>query len=164
VTGPPASTNPNTTVHHHPHQPPVSMLAQGLQQRVAAAAQAAHANAQEEKKTLFILHIPTTWNEQDLAAHFGTFGTLTRTDLPKDMNGIRRDFGFVSYTRHEDAQRALDSMHGFPVQDITGPKKLQVNFRSPGQQSGVQQGVGLTLGLTPPNAMPTPSNPPSMML
>lgn len=120
---------------------PVAILAEGLQQqRAVAAAQAAqvnqHAQAMnqqlmaDQKSTLFIMHVPSIWSEQDLAQHFASFGTLTRSDLPKNNDGTRKGYGFVTYETVEEGQRAIDSMNGFPVQDANGQKKLAVSFRS----------------------------------
>jgi len=119
----------------------VAILAEGLQQqRQAAAAAQAQVNAQsaamsqqmmnDQKSTLFILHVPTIWTEQDLAQHFASFGTLTRCDLPKNADGTRKGYGFVTYSTVEEGQKAIDSMNGFPVQDSNGQKKLGVSFRS----------------------------------
>ena len=52
-------------------------------------------------------------DEQDLMDLFRRFGHTSRTFLARDPVTHRsRGFAFVSYTRKEDAQKALDTLNG----------------------------------------------------
>eukprot|EP00397_Hematodinium_sp_SG-2012_P017200 GEMP01017581.1.p1 GENE.GEMP01017581.1~~GEMP01017581.1.p1 ORF type:complete len:447 (+),score=101.03 GEMP01017581.1:54-1394(+) len=113
------------------------------------------------KTTLFILHVPSIWSESDLAQHFAPFGNLLRSDLPKNLDGTRKGYGFVTYATTDEGQKAIDSMHGFPVQDINGQKTLGVSFRaSPGQNGtgGTVASMGGTMAAMGGQAMGSTMN------
>jgi len=112
------------------------------------------------KTTLFILHVPTQWSEHDLAQHFMPFGSLLRADLPKNSDGSRKGYGFVTYQTQEEGQKAIDSMNGFPVQDISGQKTLGVSFRA---SANVNSSLpGLPSGLSNPSSLPLGQSLPGM--
>ncbi|XP_051926112.1 polyadenylate-binding protein 1-like [Hippocampus zosterae] len=51
-------------------------------------------------------------DDQALRDVFGTYGTTTSARVMTDERGSCRGFGFVSFARHEDAQKAVDEMNG----------------------------------------------------
>lgn len=104
---------------------------------------AASKPATASQTTLFILHVPAIWTELDLAQHFSPFGTLLRADLPKNMDGSRKGYGFVTYASMTEGQKAIDGMHGFPVQDINGTKTLGVSFRAAPPPTNASMGMGV---------------------
>jgi len=103
--------------------------------------------------TLFVLHMPASWTENDLQQHFNHFGSITRADLPKNADGTRKGYGFVSYNNQEEAQRAIDHMNGFPVMDIHSgiSRNLSVSYRT-------QHGSGGTVASQKGSMAPLPSN------
>jgi cold-inducible RNA-binding protein len=60
-----------------------------------------------------------TWNatSEDLLALFQSFGAVKRTQVITDRDtGRSRGFGFVEMVEDEEAQRAIDTLHGTPFQ------------------------------------------------
>uniref|UniRef100_A0A8C9RED7 Polyadenylate-binding protein n=1 Tax=Scleropages formosus TaxID=113540 RepID=A0A8C9RED7_SCLFO len=51
-------------------------------------------------------------DDDKLKEIFGKFGPALSVRVMTDSNGKSKGFGFVSYERHEDAQKAVDEMNG----------------------------------------------------
>lgn len=58
-------------------------------------------------------------NADDLRALFIPFGALTSVSLAVDWyTGLSKGFGFVSFVNKDDAQRAIDSLHGYGYESL----------------------------------------------
>jgi polyadenylate-binding protein len=51
-------------------------------------------------------------SDEELRELFGKYGSITSCLITKDNTGVSRGFGFVNFEKHEDAQRAVDELHG----------------------------------------------------
>lgn len=51
-------------------------------------------------------------SDEELRELFGKYGAITSCLITKDNTGVSRGFGFVNFEKHEDAQRAVDELHG----------------------------------------------------
>ena len=49
--------------------------------------------------------------EDEFKDLFTPFGSVTSISLSAGEDGKSKEFGFVNYTNHEDAQRAVDAMN-----------------------------------------------------
>lgn len=68
---------------------------------------------EEEVPALRVTNLPDEITDQDLQDLFRPFGHTTRIFLAKNRaNNTSRGFAFINFTQREDAQRAIDSLHG----------------------------------------------------
>lgn len=74
---------------------------------------------------LFIFHIPSEWNDVDLFEHFCCFGNIISSKIQRDSTGRNSGFGFVSYDNTVSAQRAIQHMNGYFVNN----KYLKVQLK-----------------------------------
>uniref|UniRef100_A0A8C2FG61 Polyadenylate-binding protein n=1 Tax=Cyprinus carpio TaxID=7962 RepID=A0A8C2FG61_CYPCA len=66
----------------------------------------------KEFTNIFIKNFGTDVNDEMLMEIFSKFGPALSIRVMTDDGGKSRGFGFVSFERHEDAQRAVDEMNG----------------------------------------------------
>jgi len=66
----------------------------------------------EKFTNIYIKNLKAEYTEDDLKRDFGVFGSIQNAVVIKDTKDIGRAFGFVNYTEHESAQRAVDEMNG----------------------------------------------------
>eukprot|EP00754_Rhynchopus_humris_P015534 Rhum_TRINITY_DN14452_c9_g1::Rhum_TRINITY_DN14452_c9_g1_i2::g.92475::m.92475/K13126/PABPC; polyadenylate-binding protein len=55
---------------------------------------------------------------EDLKGHFAKFGEVTSAFTKKDLN-LNKVFGFVNYSKHEEAVEAIEQWHGKPVEGLS---------------------------------------------
>eukprot|EP00903_Cladosiphon_okamuranus_P016667 g15369.t1 len=80
---------------------------------------------------LFVYYLPGSLSDADLATAFAPFGEVLSAKVYYDRDtGESKGFGFVSYTKPEEADAAISSMNGFFI----GQKRLKV-VRKRGQQT-----------------------------
>ncbi|KAG1194848.1 hypothetical protein G6F70_008685 [Rhizopus microsporus] len=61
---------------------------------------------------VYVKNIPLDVSDEELRELFGKYGAITSCLITKDNIGVSRGFGFVNFEKHEDAQRAVDELHG----------------------------------------------------
>lgn len=77
---------------------------------------------------LFVGNLSFNTTENDLQDTFAAYGTVTETNLMMDrMTSRPRGFGFVTMSSAEEAQAAIDGLHG---RDLDG-RSLTVNIAKP---------------------------------
>jgi len=88
---------------------------------------------------LFVGNLSFNTTENDLQDAFAAFGTVTETNLMVDrMTNRPRGFGFVTMSSAEEAQKAIDGMHG---KDMDG-RALTVNVARPREDRPAGGGGG----------------------
>lgn len=76
----------------------------------------------------FIFKLTIGW--QDL---FGVHGAIKSVKIVRDpTTNVRKGYGFVKYSRAEDASAAIAALNGFPVAD----KKVSLLLHCQGSESG----------------------------
>lgn len=65
--------------------------------------------------TLFVLHLPKVWGDEDLKHAFSPYGSVIRADVQKDNLMQSRGYGFVTYPSQAEACLALNAMSGYAV-------------------------------------------------
>ncbi|MFM1769671.1 MAG: hypothetical protein RJA22_2200 [Verrucomicrobiota bacterium] len=77
---------------------------------------------------LFVGNLSYNTTENDLQDAFAAHGTVLEANLMVDrMTGRPRGFGFVTMSNQDEAQKAIDAMHG---KDLGG-RALTVNIARP---------------------------------
>jgi cold-inducible RNA-binding protein len=77
---------------------------------------------------LFVGNLSFKTTENDLQDAFAAFGTVTETNLMMDrMTNRPRGFGFVTMSSPEEAEKAIEGMHG---KELDG-RALTVNIARP---------------------------------
>ncbi|XP_076137027.1 polyadenylate-binding protein 1A-like isoform X1 [Alosa pseudoharengus] len=66
----------------------------------------------KEFTNVYIKNFGEDMDDEKLREIFGKFGPALSIRVMTDESGRSKGFGFVSYERHEDAQRAVDEMNG----------------------------------------------------
>ena len=80
---------------------------------------------------LFVGNLSFDTTENDLQDAFAAFGTVTETNLMMDrMTNRPRGFGFVTMSSAEEAQKAIDGLHG----QVMGGRALTVNVAKPREE------------------------------
>ena len=80
---------------------------------------------------LFVGNISFNTTENDLHDAFAAHGTVLEANLMMDrMTGRPRGFGFVTMSTQEEAQAAIDAMHG---KELDG-RALTVNIARPREE------------------------------
>jgi RNA recognition motif-containing protein len=80
---------------------------------------------------LFVGNLSFETTENDLQDAFAAFGTVTETNLMMDrMTNRPRGFGFVTMSTPEEAQKAIEGLHG---KDLGG-RALTVNVAKPREE------------------------------
>lgn len=80
--------------------------------------------------TVFVFHLPTSWDDAELQRHFHHCGNVIQCRIQKKPTGESRGFGFVSYDSPEGARRAVVGLSGFPA----GGKFITVNVKQGEEQ------------------------------
>ncbi|BGP57241.1 hypothetical protein JCM8202_002083 [Rhodotorula sphaerocarpa] len=60
---------------------------------------------------LYVKNVPLEVTEEEFRGLFEPFGKVTSAVVAKDSEGNSKGFGFVNYEKHEDAAKAVDSLH-----------------------------------------------------
>ncbi|XP_061912479.1 polyadenylate-binding protein 1A-like isoform X2 [Entelurus aequoreus] len=66
----------------------------------------------KEFTNVYVKNFGEDVDERKLRAFFNRYGSIASVRIMRDESGLCRGFGFVSFERHEDAQRAVDEMNG----------------------------------------------------
>ncbi|XP_053617770.1 sex-lethal homolog isoform X3 [Plodia interpunctella] len=86
------------------------------------------AGGDSAKTNLIVNYLPQTMTEKDLYAMFMTVGPIESCRVMKDFKtGYSYGFGFVNFTREEDAARAIDTFNGYQLRN----KRLKVSYARP---------------------------------
>lgn len=77
---------------------------------------------------LFVGNLSFNTTENDLHDAFAAFGTVTEANIMMDrMSGRSRGFAFVTMATAEEAQKAIDGLHGKQIDN----RELTVNIARP---------------------------------
>ena len=88
---------------------------------------------------LFVGNLSFNTTENDLQDAFAAFGTVTETNLMMDrMTNRPRGFGFVTMSSADEAQKAIEGLHG---KDLGG-RALTVNIAKPREERPAGGGGG----------------------
>jgi len=88
---------------------------------------------------LFVGNLSFQTTENDLQDAFAAFGTVTEANLMMDRSTNRpRGFGFVTMATDEEAQAAIEGMHGREL----GGRALTVNVARPREERSGGGGGG----------------------
>jgi RNA recognition motif-containing protein len=88
---------------------------------------------------LFVGNLSFNITENDLQDAFAAHGTVLEANLMMDRaTGRPRGFGFVTMSTPEEAQRAIDAMHGKEL----GGRALTVNIARPREERPAGGGGG----------------------
>jgi hypothetical protein len=88
---------------------------------------------------LYVGNLPFSFNKQDLEQLFSSFGAIRYAEIISDrMTGQSRGFGFVELETAEQAQAAIQSMHGRDIQGrgLTVNEAREKSARPPGGGGG----------------------------
>ncbi|KAJ8753992.1 hypothetical protein K2173_001890 [Erythroxylum novogranatense] len=61
---------------------------------------------------VYVKNIEDEVTDEDLRKHFSQCGTITSAKLMRDEKGISKGFGFVCFSSHEEANIAVNTLHG----------------------------------------------------
>lgn len=82
-------------------------------------------------KKLYVGNLPYSVTQQELAELFQPYGTVERAEVITDRyTGRSRGFAFVEMSTEEEAQSAIEAMHGAKV----GNREIVVNEARPRRQ------------------------------
>lgn len=86
----------------------------------------------DSKKKLIINYLPQNFTDQELHAMFTNVGPIESSRIMKDYKtGYSYGYGFVSFVKEEDAERAIGTFNGFNIQN----KRMKVSYaRPPGEE------------------------------
>ncbi|MBW8863546.1 MAG: RNA-binding protein [Verrucomicrobia bacterium] len=88
---------------------------------------------------LFVGNLSFKTTENDLNDAFAAFGTVVEANLMMDrMTNRPRGFGFVTMSSPEEAQKAIEGLHGKDV----GGRALTVNVAKPREERPAGGGGG----------------------
>lgn len=89
------------------------------------------ANNQQMSTKLFVGNISFNTTENDLHDAFAAHGQVVEANLMMDRTtGRSRGFAFVTYATPEEAQKAIDAMHGHQLDG----RSLTVNIARPKEE------------------------------
>ncbi|XP_018912418.1 sex-lethal homolog isoform X2 [Bemisia tabaci] len=85
-------------------------------------------NNDTQLTNLIVNYLPQNMTDKELFSMFVTIGPVESCRVMKDnKTGYSFGFGFVNYSRKEDAARAISSLNGLQVQN----KRLKVSYARP---------------------------------
>lgn len=112
-------------------------------------------NPQTTPKRLHVSNIPFRFRDPDLRNMFGKYGSLLDVEIIFNERGSK-GFGFVTYAKGAEADKARDELHGTIVEG----RKVEVNNATARVQTKKPAG-GLTCGTSAASAVVPPSNHPN---
>jgi len=104
---------------------------------------------QQSETKLFLFHLPLSWAESDIVAHFQPFGKLISATVARGPLGQSRGFGFVSFEKYDEAMAAVNAMNGFHCEG----KWLKVSVKSTSEKKGTNVQGSSQDGAPPPAAV-----------
>ncbi|KAL8036285.1 hypothetical protein ABFS82_12G145900 [Erythranthe guttata] len=131
-----------------------------------------------QASNVYVKNIDDEITEEELRQHFSQCGTITSAKIMRDDKGVSRGFGFVCFSRQEEANKAVYTFHGIilrrkPLYVAIAQRKeerqaqLQVLYaqRMAGLagSSAVIPGGYPHLYYPPPGVVPQIPGPPSLM-
>ncbi|CAH8298270.1 unnamed protein product [Eruca vesicaria subsp. sativa] len=66
----------------------------------------------EQGTNLYVKNIDDIVNDEKLKEMFAEFGDVTSSKVMMNPEGLNKGFGFVSYSKPEEALRAMNEMNG----------------------------------------------------
>jgi RNA recognition motif-containing protein len=86
---------------------------------------------------LFVGNLSFNTTENDLHDAFAAFGSVTEANIMMDrMSGRSRGFAFVTMSSAEEAQKAIDGLHGKQLDN----RELTVNIARPKEERAPRSG------------------------
>ncbi|XP_045794098.1 polyadenylate-binding protein 7-like [Trifolium pratense] len=91
-------------------------------QKKAEREQILHQQFEEKRKeqvlkykgsNIYVKNIDDNVSDEELRAHFSACGTITSAKVMRDEKGISKGFGFVCFSMPEEANKAVNTFHGF---------------------------------------------------
>lgn len=76
--------------------------------------------------TLFVFHLPASWDENTIRKHFQSFGNIVCAKVAKKDNSLSRGYGFVTFEAPYEAALAIASMNGV---EVGQNKRLKVQLK-----------------------------------
>ncbi|EKX74089.1 polyadenylate-binding protein, putative [Theileria equi strain WA] len=67
--------------------------------------------ASKASSNLYIKNLDDSFTDESLQELFGQFGSITSCKIMRDASGVSRGFGFVCFSRPEEATKAIAGMH-----------------------------------------------------
>ncbi len=89
---------------------------------------------QPEFTNLYVKQFPVTLDDEQLKAFFTPFGEVASVFIKKDEEGKSLGFGFVNFTEHGDAEKALAELANKSVEDPSNPGSTFELYVSKGQK------------------------------
>ncbi|KAK3587190.1 hypothetical protein CHS0354_016886 [Potamilus streckersoni] len=87
---------------------------------------------EENKTNLIVNYLPQTLTEEEFRSIFLSIGPIKNSKIVRDkVTGNSFGFGFVEYESETDAQRAIQTLDGLPLQT----KRLKVAIAKPGSEN-----------------------------
>eukprot|EP01084_Bolivina_argentea_P088305 159453_1 len=85
---------------------------------------------------LYIEGIPKEWTSDDLKQAFNPFGTISAARILVDkVSNASREVGFVHFTNHENALRAMETLQGHKPHE-TAQRSFKINFAKQSRKKG----------------------------
>ncbi|GAU15989.1 hypothetical protein TSUD_338600, partial [Trifolium subterraneum] len=91
-------------------------------QKKAEREQILHQQFEEKRKeqvlkykgsNIYVKNIDDNVSDEELRGHFSACGTITSAKVMRDEKGISKGFGFVCFSTPEEANKAVNTFHGF---------------------------------------------------
>jgi len=94
----------------------------------------------QDSSKVYVGNLSFQMSEDDLKETFGAYGSITECVIVTDRNtGYSRGFGFVTFERSSDAQKAIEALDGTEL----GGRNIKVNIARPqGNRGGGGGGRG----------------------
>ncbi|XP_074373630.1 heterogeneous nuclear ribonucleoprotein Q-like [Apium graveolens] len=87
-------------------------------------------------KSIYVEHLPSSWDEQKVKYCFKRFGDIETVVLARDMPSSRRkDFAFVNYTTRDAALACVEAFSSEQINDEGSKVKVKVSLAKPLQKS-----------------------------
>jgi len=82
---------------------------------------------QNDWTNLYVKQFPTSWDEAKLKEIFSVYGNVTNVAIARDQDGKSKAFGYVNFSDHESAAKALAELANktFPVGEVAGEEEKE---------------------------------------
>ncbi|CAG8493330.1 2125_t:CDS:1, partial [Scutellospora calospora] len=88
-------------------------------------------------KTIYVSNVSYASNEQGLEELGSRYGKVESVRMPRDYEGRSRGYGFIEFSREEEAAKAMEGLNGFEFEG----RELRV-AEARGGSSGPRGGLG----------------------
>lgn len=82
---------------------------------------------QADWTNLYVKQFPSTYDETKLRDIFSVYGIVVSVAISKDNENKAKGFGFVNFSEHESAKKALEELSNKVIEDPAGPFELYVS-------------------------------------